>query len=101
MAWSNTSRHSRGYGTAWDKTRAYILARDNYLCQPCLREGRIHIATEVDHKLPKAKGGTDDEANLQAINTLCHREKTARENGRLLRPKVSTGEDGWPIQPSQ
>lgn len=102
MAWSRTSRHERGYGTQWDKTRAYILARDNHLCQPCLREGKVHTATEVDHKTPKAQGGTDDEDNLEAINTDCHKVKTARENaeaqGRTYRPKVTYGADGWPVQ---
>lgn len=37
---------------------------------------------EIDHKLPKAKGGTDEEANLAASCRLCNRskgDKTAEE----------------------
>jgi 5-methylcytosine-specific restriction protein A len=95
MAWSHTSRHARGYGTEWTKTRIRILERDNYLCQPCLREGRAHPANEVDHRIPKAKGGTDDDSNLQAIAHDCHVAKTTRENGG--KPKQTIGADGWPI----
>jgi len=54
-------------------------------------------ATEVDHIIPKAKGGTDDMSNLQAINKECHKKKTAREQGRTLKPKQTIGIDGFPI----
>jgi len=36
----------------------------------------VTLATEVDHILSKANGGTDDENNLQAICKVCHRIKT-------------------------
>lgn len=95
MAWSTTSRHERGYGTAWDKLRKLILARDKHLCQPCLRKGRIHSANQVDHIVPKAKGGTDDPDNLQAICKPCHVEKTLADEGKRLKPTI--GADGWPV----
>jgi 5-methylcytosine-specific restriction endonuclease McrA len=38
------------------------------------------VATHVDHKIPKAQGGTDDENNLQAICVTCHKCKTERES---------------------
>lgn len=96
MPWPRTSRHERGYGTAWDKIRAYILARDKHLCQPCLAKQRPTPATQVDHITPKAKGGTDDEDNLQAICGPCHDAKTAKDGGRIHKPKVTFGVDGWP-----
>ncbi|WP_232081105.1 MULTISPECIES: HNH endonuclease signature motif containing protein [unclassified Variovorax] len=70
MAWSRTSRHARGYGTAWDKLRAQVLERDHHVCRcsECEKAGRVRPATEVDHRIPKAKGGTDDPSNLCAIN---------------------------------
>lgn len=95
MPWPTTSRQSRGYGREWERTRQRILARDRHLCQPCLKQGRIHPANEVDHITPKAKGGTDDDGNLQAIATECHKVKTATDNG--ARAKVEIGEDGWPV----
>ena len=67
----------RGYGTAWRKLRAKVMKRDNYLCQVCLPQ--MTKAKEVDHITNKAKGGTDDMDNLQAICIGCHRAKTANE----------------------
>lgn len=76
------SRHERGYGTDWDKKRTRILRRDNGLCQPCLRGGRVTAATQVDHVVPKEEDGTDADENLQAICTDCHKAKTAEEAKR-------------------
>lgn len=90
------SRHQRGYGWQWVKLRAFIFARDSYLCQACLAKGRATPATHCDHILSKAKGGTDDPANLQALCAPCHTEKTIAERGFRVRP--DTGPDGWPIE---
>lgn len=73
------SRHERGYGTTWDKTRERIMRRDGGLCQPSLRHGLIVFASHVDHIVPKAQGGTDDDDNLQAISAHVHAAKTAAE----------------------
>jgi 5-methylcytosine-specific restriction protein A len=56
------------------------------------------LATEVDHIIPKAKGGTDDPSNLAAINAGCHRRKTLRDRGAEPKAKRTTGADGWPIE---
>lgn len=74
------NRHQRGYGTTWERLRVAILERDSYLCQACLRTGRVTPATQVDHVIPKAHGGTDDECNLSSICAPCHRYKTSRES---------------------
>lgn len=76
------NRHERGYGTAWTKLREFVLNRDQGLCQPCEAAGRVTLAHEVDHKIPKAEGGTDAESNLQAICRTCHLEKTTAEAKR-------------------
>ena len=76
------SRHERGYGTAWDKLRLVILARDNGLCVLCHEAGRLTPAAQVDHIIPKAEGGTDQESNLQSVCVPCHRAKTDREKLR-------------------
>lgn len=103
--WSTVSRHLRGYDSAWIKTRKRILQRDCGICQPCKRNGYIHPGTEVDHIVSKAEGKRlgwaqsriECDANLQAINTECHKAKTAAEQGRTLKPKVRIGVDGWPV----
>ncbi len=88
------SRHKRGYGTAWDKLRKVILARDNHLCQACLARGLTTPGNHVDHILSKAKGGTDDTANLRTLCKPCHSRKSNEERGFRVRKGFS--EDGWP-----
>ena len=76
------SRQSRGYGAEWERTRKRILSRDKGLCQPCMADGKLRPAKQVDHKVPKFEGGTDDDDNLQAICLPCHQAKTAAEARR-------------------
>jgi 5-methylcytosine-specific restriction protein A len=85
----------RGYGWQWRNTARRILARDGGLCQLCKAAGRMTFAAEVDHIVNKARGGTDDDDNLQAICRPCHEAKTADERGRPLRDAI--GLDGWPV----
>ncbi|WP_296228575.1 HNH endonuclease [Ralstonia sp. UBA689] len=82
------SRHARGYDAAWERKRDRILERAGGLCEcaDCARLGRVRLATEVDHIVPKAQGGSDDDDNLQAINKDCHKAKTLRER-RKPKPK--------------
>lgn len=78
------SRHERGYGTSWDRLRLLVLKRDRHLCQcsECVSTARVLPATEVDHRIPKAEGGSDDPSNLAGINKDCHRRKTAQESAK-------------------
>jgi 5-methylcytosine-specific restriction enzyme A len=97
--WSTRSRRERGYGPEWDRLRKRILERDSYLCQckHCKAEGRTTLAHEVDHIVPKSKGGTDDPRNLQSINRDCHKRKTLEDEGRQPHERVRIGADGWPV----
>jgi len=70
----------RGYGWAWQKLRKQILMRDANLCQKCLAEGKLVLATDVDHIKPKADGGTDDPDNLQCLCKSCHKLKSFTES---------------------
>lgn len=78
------NRHQRGYGSYWDKLRPMILRRDDYACrcERCQASAWPREASEVDHIVPKARGGTDDPSNLQAMHPECHERKTQRERGR-------------------
>ena len=96
MPWLRTSRHQRGYGTAWNKLRHRILERDKRLCRACWRKGLITVATHVDHIVPKARGGGDEETNLQSLCEPCHSLKTIEDAGG--KPKPRFGVDGWPVQ---
>ncbi len=96
------TRYGQGRGgRPWRHKRDGILQRDKHLCQSCIKAGRITRATEVDHIIPIAFGGTGEDSNLQAICETCHRAKTAQEaNGG--RPVTIRGCDtsGVPIDPA-
>ena len=92
------TRQQRGYGRQWESIRAVVLQRDKHLCQPCKRRERVTVAVAVDHITPKAKGGTDDLANLEAICSPCHTDKGLRDQGKRPARRVRIGTDGWPVE---
>lgn len=94
MAWHSTSSSSRGYGTQWRKLREHVLARDRGLCVACYRRGILAKATDVDHIVPKFRGGTDAMSNLQSLCRDCHKEKTAIDGGAKERARIRA--DGFP-----
>lgn len=58
----------------WKATRLRILERDGHRCYRC-----AGLATQVDHVVNEAAGGTHDDSNLAAICEQCHRRKSATE----------------------
>lgn len=71
------SAAKRGYGYTWSKLRKMVLAQ-----QPiCRVDGCWEPSTEVDHILPRRRGGTDDLDNLQGLCKACHSRKTVKEDG--------------------
>jgi len=94
MTWHRTSRHQRGYGTAWNKLRLQVLKRDAYLCQACLRKDRVRSGNECHHCTPKAKGGEDDKGNLETLCHSCHLEADAAATGRTFNKPCRIALDG-------
>lgn len=74
-----TTSTKRTRGNTWMAIRHRVLTRDCGLCQVCDKAGRLTLASEVDHIVPLAAGGTDHLGNLQAICSDCHTTKTAAE----------------------
>ena len=66
----------RGYDATWRRLRKMVLNRQP-ICQACGRRP----ATEVDHIIPKARGGDDSFENLAGLCRPCHSRKTAKEDG--------------------
>ena len=67
------STTERGYGWDWQKRRlAYLM--DHPVCVRCGYPAKV-----VDHVIPKAVGGADDESNFQALCLSCHNAKSAKE----------------------
>lgn len=71
------SANARGYDYDWRKTRAAFLKAHPW----CMADECTEKATDVDHIMPRAKGGTDEWDNLQALCHSHHSSKTARESG--------------------
>ncbi len=66
----------------WRKVRAVALARDNYLCQRCLKRGRLRAAALVHHIKPL---DTFPDLGLELDNLLslcdaCHNRIHAGDN---------------------
>ncbi len=62
---------------AWRKLRAEYLRAYPWCVVPDCGAS----ATQVDHKIPRARGGSDDWSNLQGMCHKHHSSKTVREDG--------------------
>lgn len=72
-------------GSAWMAKRHRVAERYGYRCANC---GAVWVSTrdEIDHIVPRERGGSNDESNLQPLcNHPCHAEKTAREAAERAR----------------
>jgi hypothetical protein len=59
------------------KTLRYsILHRDNFICQACGAKGINGAVLEVDHIVPRSKGGSNDPSNLRTLCSNCNGGKS-------------------------
>ncbi|WP_372475018.1 HNH endonuclease [Gordonia tangerina] len=77
-AWEGSRKGRAGSTRAWRALRTRQLA-DHPICQT---PGCTALATEVDHRVNVAAGGTDDPSNLQSLCAPHHRAKTQAEAHR-------------------
>ncbi|MEG4914717.1 MULTISPECIES: HNH endonuclease [unclassified Microcoleus] len=61
-----------------------VLARDKWKCLSCGRSAREDgVLLEVDHIIPRSKGGSDHMSNLQTLCKKCNIGKSNRDSTRL------------------
>ncbi|WP_229205960.1 HNH endonuclease signature motif containing protein [Duganella sp. Leaf126] len=78
------SSTARGYGYKWQQARAGYLAK-HPLCVYCEREGRVTVATVVDHRVPH-RGDMKlfwDRANWQGLCAAHHSGDKQREEAMM------------------
>ena len=63
----------------WKDQRLRVLKRDNHTCQYC-----GDTATQVDHIIPRAKGGGHELENLLACCAKCNALKGSRSQRSFL-----------------
>jgi 5-methylcytosine-specific restriction enzyme A len=81
-SWARVDPVAKGrYGAAWQQLRKRVL-RESPKCETCGRP-----ATDVDHRVAVADGGTDDRSNLRALCLDCHKQHTAEQNRARRRRK--------------
>lgn len=80
----------------WKKIREMVIARDQGLCQICLKRGLTVAGTDVDHV--NNDGNDNDLTNLMLLCHECHSLKTAQDMGK----SVNWGCDaqGRPLDPN-
>lgn len=59
--------------------RYRVLTRASYRCELC-GANAVDAALHVDHIIPRAKGGVDDESNLQALCSTCNSMKRDQDD---------------------
>lgn len=76
------------FGTLTEAVKRAVKARDGYRCCKCrtqvLPENAQHSerVLMVDHKIPRAQGGSNAMSNLWTLCDLCHANKPGSVNKR-------------------
>jgi len=78
--------YQRGEQYGWENTKMYVRARDNYTCQYC---GVVMPPDlEVDHIVPRGRGGSDRPGNLVAACHDCNAKKGNKTASEFGHPEV-------------
>lgn len=65
---------------------AIFLAADG-LCHLCGQRIQVGERWDVEHPIPLALGGADDESNMSPAHVKCHAGKSAADAGDIARAK--------------
>ena len=66
------------------KVKDLILQQSNYQCQQCGARAVDGAILQVDHIVPRSKGGTNDLDNLQCLCSVCNNKKSDRMESNLI-----------------
>jgi hypothetical protein len=88
--WDETvTDYQQGPNSGFENRKKAVLWRDNYTCQycgvNCIKAG---LVAQVDHVIPRARGGTNAWYNLVCACEPCNRTKGARTASEFGYPRV-------------
>ena len=73
----------------WQKVREYVLKRDSFLCQECLKNGIYSTAEEVHHIKPVTRQNINDvnitlnTDNLVSLCKNCHAARHSKKRWKV------------------
>jgi 5-methylcytosine-specific restriction endonuclease McrA len=67
------------------RRRLAVFERDGGVCHICGRKILVGEAWELEHRVPLALGGPDDESNVHPAHVTCHRAKSAKDAANLAK----------------
>ena len=80
----------------YQRWRKEVLNNEPY-CRKCKENDIFELATDLDHIIPREKGGAVMELdNVQPLCKSCHQDKTEKDRGYT--PRIEFDQDGFPIQ---
>ncbi len=79
---------------------AKLLKAQKGKCNHCGLYFLQNDVMEVDHIIPKSKGGLDEYKNLQLLHRHCHDEKTARDGSYGTHDKSQSVEEPCEVKVS-
>ena len=78
--------YQRGPQYGYENVKMFVRARDNYTCQYCGKKSPPDL--EVDHIVPRSRGGSDRPDNLIASCHVCNQTKGNRTAGEFGHSKI-------------
>jgi hypothetical protein len=71
---NNAQGSKKQQGSLSLRKRFFVMKRDSFTCVLCGANG-LGVRLEVDHRIPRAQGGSDSLDNLQTLCFNCNRGK--------------------------
>ena len=75
----HTGAYIRGAYTGTPNRVSKLLKKQKGICPQCKQHFTPEDLIEVDHIIPKSKGGKDTYNNLQALHRHCHDDKSKND----------------------
>ena len=72
-----------------ERERAELFASCDGRCANCQRKIPSGMDWDLDHRIPLADGGTNDDINMQVLCYLCHSAKTKTDVTDIAKGKRS------------